>query len=193
MLLDITETLNSISDFVNSCLAFLGMDFSQITGKDWAKWATDFGIQIIATIILFILVRFLLWKPLTKMITARRDAIDKELNDAKEANKEAQTLKQDLSKQLVEAQEEVKRILQAAEIDGNQRRDEIITEAKEEARQRIEASRLEVEREIESKQQEIKTMIVNTAFEAASKILEHEVDKEKYLSIVEEVIEGAKK
>ena len=191
MILGIDSTLAEIGKFVNSCLAMLGMDFAAITGSDWATWGLDFAFQIIATIILFLLVRFKLWKPITNMLESRKAKIDSELNEAQKANADAQALKKDLEKQLADAQEEVKRIIKSAEMDGNARKEEIIDEAKAEAKRRLENNEAEIAKEISSKQQEIKNTIVSVAFEAASKILEHEVDKDKYLELVNQIIEGA--
>ena len=191
MILGIDSTVAEIGKFVNSCLAMLGMDFAAITGSDWATWGLDFAFQIIATIILFLLVRFKLWKPITNMLEARKAKIDSELNEAEKANADAQSLKHELEKQLADAQEEVKRIIKSAEMDGNARKEEIIDEAKAEAKRRLENNKAEIAKEISSKQQEIKNTIVSVAFEAASKILEHEVDKDKYLELVNQIIEGA--
>jgi len=192
MILDITETLNGIGDFVNSCLAMLGVgDFASITGEQWAQWGIDFAIQIVATLVLFLLVRFLLWKPLTKMIEARKEKIDSELNQAEEANAKAQELKLSLEDQLADAQEHVKGIIAKAEKEGNERREKIISEAKAEAQRRIDESVAQVDKEIANKQKEIKDTIVSVAFDAASKILEKEVDKDKYLDLVNQIIEGA--
>ena len=125
------------------------------------------------------------------MLETRKQKIDEELNNAREANMQAQALKEDLEKQLADAQNEVRTIIQSAEMDGNAIKEQIILEAKEEARRRIEASKEDVEREIRNKQQDIKNSIVTIAFDAASKIVEHEVDKEKYLDLVNHIIEGA--
>lgn len=191
MILDITSTLNNIGDFVNSCLAMLGMDFGSITSSDWLEWLSDFGIQLVSTLILFLLVRFKLWKPITNMLEARKEKIDSELNAAEEANAQAQKIKHDLEEQLSQAQEQVKGIVSKAEREGNERREKIIEEAKAEAQRRINESNALVDKEIASKQQEIKNTIVSVAFEAASKILEKEVDKDKYLELVNQIIEGA--
>ncbi len=191
MLLSIDETLASIGTFVNDCLAFLGMDFSTITGSDWATWGLQFGIQLFALLVLFLLVKFKLWGPITKMLEARKAKMDSELNEARQTNEEAKALKKDLEAKLADAQEEVKRIIKTAEMDGSLVKEKIIEEAKAEAKRRLEISEEQIQKEISSKQQEIKDTIVSVAFDAASKILEKEVDKDKYLTLVNQIIEGA--
>lgn len=192
MILDITETLNGIGDFVNACLAMLGVgDFASITREQWIQWGVDFCIQLVSTLILFLLVRFLLWKPITKMLEARKEKIDSELNNAEEANAKAQELKLSLEDQLADAQEQVKGIISRAEKEGNERREKIISDAKADAQRRIDDSVAQVDKEIANKQKEIKETIVSVAFDAASKILEKEVDRDKYLELVNQIIEGA--
>ena len=179
-ILELSDVLNDISDFVNGCLGPLGANgLSNI-----ATYAVDLGVQLCSTLIIFLLVRFLLWKPITKMLEQKRAEADKELEEAHAANENAKA---------IEAQIEVKSILDSAEMDANARRDEIINQAKAEAKYRVNAAQIEIDQEIKNKQHEIQEMIVNTAFEAASKILEHEVDKDKYLKVVNEIIEGASK
>lgn len=188
-ILELSDVLNDISDFVNGCLGPLGANgLSNI-----ATYAVDLGVQLCSTLIIFLLVRFLLWKPITKMLEQKRAEADKELEEAHAANENAKAIEAELKKQMAEAQIEIKSILDSAEMDANARRDEIINQAKAEAKYRVNAAQIEINQEIKNKQHEIQEMIVNTAFEAASKILEHEVDKDKYLKVVNEIIEGASK
>lgn len=188
-ILELSDVLNDISDFVNGCLGPLGLDgLSNI-----ATFAVDLGVQLCSTLIIFLLVRFLLWKPITKMLEQKREQADKELEEAHAANENAKAIEEELKKRMAEAHIEVKSILDSTEMEANARRDEIIKEAKAEAKRRVEAAQDDINQEIKNKQHEIQQMIVNTAFEAAEKILEHEVDKEKYLKVVNEIIEGASK
>lgn len=190
-ILSLSSVLEDISDFVNDCLGPLGSDGT--SSEKMIGYARDFFIQLIATLIIFLLVRFLIWKPITNMLEQRGKAIDKELDEAKATNENAKALEADLKRQLAEAQTEVKSLLDSAEKDANRRRDEIITEAKLEAKRRIENAQIEIEQEKKNKQNEIQKMIVDTAFEAASKILEKEIDRSKYLKVVNQIIEGANK
>ncbi len=188
-ILSLADVLEDIAEFVDKCLGPLGSGGT----KDLAIYVRDFIIQLCATIIIFLLVRFLIWKPITKMLEQKRDAADKELEEAKAKNESAILLESELKKQLSEAQIEVKSILDNAQMEANARREEIINDAKEEAKRRLEKAQVEIDQEIKNKQQEIREMIVTTAFAAATKILEHEVDKDKYIQVVNEIIEGANK
>ncbi len=187
MILSMNETLEKISEFVNKCLGPLGTD-----GFSWDN-IRDFIIQLGATLILFLIIRFYLWKPITNMLETRRNAMDKEIDEAKENNLKSRKLTRELEEKLEAAQFEVKNIIDKAENDANLRRNQIIKEAKEEAKKRLEAVESDIEQEILKSNAEIHKMIVDVAFLAAKKIVGNEIDQDKYLDIVNEIIEGASK
>lgn len=186
-LASMAEVLEGISDIVNKCLGPLGSD-----GFTWNQ-IRDFIIQMCATLILFIVVRAFLWKPITNILETRAEAIDKQLQEAQESNKKAKSLELELAEQLANAQLEVKGILDKAQKDGLARKAIIINEAKAEAERRLSNLEIEIEQEITKKNKEIRQSIVDIAFTAANKIVAREVDQEKYLDIVNEIIEGATK
>ena len=78
---DIVGALNKIRETVQNALGPLA-NISGLTLADIEQFGIDFGIQIAATIILFIVVAIFFWKPITKILEARRDQRDKELNEA---------------------------------------------------------------------------------------------------------------
>ena len=188
MILAIDDTLKAIGDFVNSCLAFLGVDFQSITPADWAKWGIDFSIQLIATIVLFLLVKFKLWKPITELVEKRKNVMDSKLIEAEEAEAKANEIKLQNEKELADTQIKIKQMIADAERDSNLRKEEIIEEAKKEAQRRLDNANQQIELDVKNKEQEIKNLIINTAFEAASKIIEKEVDREKYIDLVNQII-----
>ena len=76
----------NIADSVKNAID-LGIDLLR-DGAGIDVTAVTFIIQICATIILFIYVRFFLWKTVTGMIDARRANIQKELDSKEYALKE---------------------------------------------------------------------------------------------------------
>ena len=91
------EILDKIAEAVNSCLGPLTN--LQIKGSD----VRDLLIQLCATILLFVVVRFFLWKPITDILEKRRKAIDAALASAKESSLAAKQLENELSNQLSSA------------------------------------------------------------------------------------------
>lgn len=151
---------------------------------------TDLVVQLCATLILFIAVRFLFWGPITKILETRRAAIDKELEDAKIAKENALMVEESLKKELDKAKADVKAMLDQAEKEANLRREEIVSSAKEEAKRRMENLEIELEQEKKNMESDIKKEIVDIAFKAAEKIVSREIDQDKYLDVVEDILKG---
>ena len=53
-------------------------------------------VQLIATLVLFLVVFRFLWKPMTKLLEDRREIIKNDLDEAKEANQNALDIKEQL-------------------------------------------------------------------------------------------------
>ena len=191
MIFDIQGAVDEITATVTNSLGPLA-NLTTATTADWLGYLADIGIQLVSTIILFIVIRFLLWKPITRILEARRDAIDKELNEAKEAKEQAVKLEEELILEKKKAQAEIRDLISNAEKEANLRRDEIINQAKEEAKKRLANLQDELAIEKANMQNDIKQEIIDIAFAAAEKIVSKEVDKDKYLDVIDGILEEAK-
>ena len=89
---------------------------------------------------------------------------------------------------MAEAKAKIKALLETAEREGNEKREEIIEDAKAEAKRRKEALINELEYEKSKMSNQIKQEIVEIAFAAAEKIVAKEINRDKYLDIVEEIL-----
>ena len=183
----LTEVLEDIADMVNKALGPLGNE-----GFQWAQMR-DFIIQLTATLLLFFVVKHFFWKPITNIIETRAQAADKELEDAKSASARVKELEDSLKQEKNDAQMEIKKMIDQAEKDASERKEEIIASAKVEAKRRLDNVAEEISNEIFSKNKEIKEQIVNIAFAAAEKIVAREIDHDKYLDTVNEIIDGGGK
>lgn len=187
---DIAEALVKIRETIQETLGPL-YQTTNLTVDRLTQYGIDFGIQIGATIILFIVVLIFFWKPITKILEQRRQVIDKELTDAQKAKDNAIEIEAELNKQLTEAKQKVKEMLDKAEKDANLKRDEIINQAKDEARRRMDNLKLELEQERKSMEDDVRKEIVDVAFAAAEKIVSKEINQDKYLDLVDDILKGA--
>ena len=151
----------------------------------------DIIIQLSATVLLFLIVRFFLWKPITNILEQRREAIDRSLTEAEESKANAIAIESQLKGELAEAKSKIKDMLDKAEKDANLKRESIINAAKEDAKHRLENLELELEQEKKSMEKEIREEIVNVAFAAAEKIVKKEINQDKYLDVVNDILKGA--
>ena len=187
---NIAEALEKIRATIQETLGPL-FNTTNLTVDRLTQYDIDFGIQIGATILLFIIVAIFFWKPITKILEKRREVIDKELTDAEQAKQNAIEIEAELNKQLSAAKEQVKEMLDRAEKEANIRRDEIINQAREDARRRMENLQIELEQERNSMEKEIRQEIVSVAFAAAEKIVSKEINQDKYMDVVDQILKGA--
>lgn len=190
LILSIEDAFVSINETVQNSLGPL-YNMSNLQTPQILDFMIDFGIQLISTVILFVVVAIFFWKPLTKILEARRDAIDKELDEAKEAKENAIKIEEELTNELSNAKIRIKEMLDQAEKDANIKRDEIINQARVEAKNRLANLEIELEQEKKSMEKEIKEEIISIAFAAAEKIVAKEINHDKYISVVDEILKGA--
>ena len=186
LFLSIAEAGEKIREAVISALGPIYNNFN-FTLTD----VLDVSIQLAATIILFLVVRFFFWKPITNILEQRREAIDKNLSDAQEAKANAIEIEANLKKESDEAKARIKQMLDQAEKEANLKREAIFTSAQEDARHRLENLELELEQEKKGMEKQIREEIVNIAFAAAEKIVAKEINQDKYLDVVNDILKGA--
>ena len=126
-------------------------------------------------LILFVLLRIFLFKPLNKIINERTQSIQNDIDSAKKAKSEAEELKEQYESTIGDAKEEAKNIIMKAHEDAEQK----VAEADKE----IESERKKVLRQAQSE-------IADLAIEAASKIVGANVDDEKNRRLVDEFLSG---
>ncbi len=191
MILDVSAAIDEIVSTVTDALGPLA-NLTTATAADWLGYLAEVGIQLASTIILFLAVRFFLWKPITKILEDRRDAIDKELKEAQEAKENSIQIEQELLVEREKAKAEIKALISKAEHDANVQREAIINDAKAEAKRRLDNLENELIQEKANMEDDIKKEIVDIAFQAAEKIVAKEIDREKYMDFVNDFLEEAK-
>ena len=139
-------------------------------------------------IILFVLLRIFLFKPLNKMKQERTRTIQENLDSAEKARTEAEELKEQYENTIGEAKEEAKNIIMKAHEDAESERAAIIKKAHEEADQKVAEADKEIENERKKVLRQAQSQIADLAIEAASKIVGANVDDEKNRRLVDEFL-----
>ena len=187
---DIAQALEKIRTTIQETLGPL-YQTTNLTADRMTQYGIDFGIQIGATLILFIVVAIFFWKPITKILEQRRSRIDQELEDMEKTKQNAIEIEAEAKKLLADTKAQVKEMYERAEKEANLKRDEIINQAKDEARRRMENLKIELEQEKDSMEKEIRQQIVDIAFAAAENIVSKEINQDKYLEVVDDILKGA--
>ena len=139
-------------------------------------------------IILFILLRIFLFKPINKMKNERTRTIQENLDSAEKARTEAEELKEQYENTIGEAKEEAKNIIMKAHDDAESERAAIIKKAHEVADQKVAEADKEIENERKKVLRQAQSEIADLAIEAASKIVAANVDDEKNRRLVDEFL-----
>ncbi len=142
------------------------------------------GMQLLATFILFAVVFKFLWKPITNLLEERREIISNDLEEAKNANSNAHQIKVELEEKLAEAKNEAKNIVEASRGRGESERTRIVVEAEQEAANRLSRALEDIDVEYQKARDNISNEIVTVAFQVAEKIIEKEIDSSKHDDVV---------
>lgn len=150
-------------------------------------------IQLCCTLVIFIIVRFLIWNKVTAILEARKQVVRDALKERDDALEEAKLIKEEATKTKEESKKEAERIIESAKKRGYNEAEEIISNANEAAKLKINNANEEIERMKSDAQEQIKTEIVDVAYLMASKIVEKEIEKDKYDLPLEDFIKESKK
>lgn len=153
---------------------------------DFDFWSIFWAVLNI--LILFILLRIFLFKPINKMLDDRTQSIKKDIDDAERAKKEAEELRQQYADSISNAKEEAEEIRKEAHEKAESERAAIIRKSHEEADEIVSAASETIENERKRVIQQAHTQIADLAIEAASKVVGANLDDDKNRKLVDEFL-----
>lgn len=139
-------------------------------------------------LILFLVLKHLLFNKVNKVLEDRKNDVAETYRKADEANENAMKLEAEYEERISGAKEESAQIIQAATRKAQQRSDEIIADAKIEAKGITENARAEIEREKKIAVNKIKDDITDIAFSAAQAVIEKDLSSKDNEKLIEEFI-----
>lgn len=139
-------------------------------------------------LILYVLMRIFLFKPLHKFMDERSASVQNDIDSAKKSMEEAETLKQNYEDTLMKAKTEANNIILKAREEAISEKERIIKQSQEEANQIINDANKVIENERKKVMQQTQTQIADLAIEAASKIVGMNVDDEKNRKLVDDFL-----
>lgn len=146
--------------------------------------------QIANFIVLFVVIKKMLWKPMIRVMDERSQRIAKGLEDAKAAEASKASAQADKEKILEEARAEGKAIVDQAAKEGGQRREQIVDDARKEASKIVEDARKQAQVSRDSLLGESQGQIVALAISAANKIIGESLDQAKQQKLVTDFFSG---
>lgn len=160
---------------------------SRLFDLDWQLIA-DACLMMIAIFVLFLLMSFLLFNPVRKMLKGRTEKIRTELETAKRDMDEAERQKEEYETKLKEIDKEAEGILSEARRKALNNENQIIAQAKEEAARILERARVEAELEKQKVSDEVKQEIISVASIMAGKVVAASIDTTVQDQLIDETL-----
>jgi F-type H+-transporting ATPase subunit b len=145
---------------------------------------------LLNTLILFLILKHFLFDKVNKVIKDRQEEIRASYDRADEAEKNAQKLEADYNEKIGQAKQESAEIIREATKKAQVRADEIIDEARVEAKGIRTNAENEIEREKKIAVNAIKDEISQIAFSAAAAVVEKDLTSEDNERLIEKFIDN---
>lgn len=147
------------------------------------------GAQICNLFITVYLIKRFLFKPIRAILEKRKALADAQISEATKAKEEAEAMKSEYEKNMLEAREQANDILSNAQKAATRQGEEIIREASEQAVALKEKAERDIALEKRKAVNEIKDEIGSMAMEIAGKVIEREVNAGDHEKLIDEFIE----
>lgn len=141
-------------------------------------------ISLANLLLIFIILKKLLWKPVQNVMKKRQDMVDKQFADAAEAQEKAEADKAQWAEKLATADEEADARIAAADETARRHGDRVIAEAKDKAQAIIRQAEAEAELERQKATASIRDEIADVSAQLAEKMLEREISVDDHRALI---------
>lgn len=145
-------------------------------------------ISLANLLILFVLFKKFLFKPVQKVMNERQAQVDRIYADAEENRSAAVSMKQEYEEHLATAREEADTIVRNAVTTAQRKGDAIVQDATSQASHLRQKAEEEIARDKRQMLLDVRGEISDMAVSIASKVMEREIDKKDHEHFVEEFI-----
>ena len=143
---------------------------------------------VINFIILLLILKFFFIKPLNKIMDDRKNGISISIKKAKEDQEKAEILKKEKERLLFESKLKGREIVEEYKLNAQYVSQEIIDEAKKESIIIMDRARVEIEREKQKAESEVKKQVIDLSLVLSEKALEQLIDEKEHRRLIEDFI-----
>jgi len=148
----------------------------------------DILISLANLLIMFLIVKKFLFKPVVKVMNTRQEQVDKIYSDAETDRAAADAMKQEYEARLASARDEADQLVRTAVQTAQRRSDAIVAEAAGQASHLKQKAEMEIAMEKRQMLEGVQSEISDLAVSIASKIVEREVKQQDHDAFVDEFI-----
>ena len=151
----------------------------------------DILLHCVNIAVLFVLLRVILWKHISKFLAARAERVENELSEAANTFTEAEQMKEEYERSVGDLEEKGREILRESQIRAGEQAEEITASAKKQAAKIMGEARELIDSERRGAVIAARHEIAQLATEMASQILGREVKVDDNLTVAREFFSNA--
>jgi F-type H+-transporting ATPase subunit b len=145
--------------------------------------------QIVTVVILLLLLRFVAYKPIMRMLDERSKRIRESMEQAEVVKKQSAHAEEEVKKELAKASQEGQERIARAVKAGEDVRQKAQEDAKKDAETLLSRARAEIQRERDDAIAGVRREFADLTVLAAGKVIEKSLDKEEHRELIEKVLE----
>ncbi len=154
-------------------------------GTDAKTLIFSLALNVVNILVLYLILRSLVYKPIKKFMAARAEKINSQFDDAAKKLQEANELRDKYKSELNSIAEAADTERRKAINEADKRSQQILLEANEEAKQIKESAAIKAEHDANRLMEDMREKIADLAIEIAGKVVEREVQKNDNADIIE--------
>jgi len=134
---------------------------------------------------LFIVLAKIAWKPLLTIVEKREKTISDSLKKAEDAQTQAQKMMEEQQQKLANAQNDIQKMMKENKDLAEKMKNDLIEKAKLESQKLHDRARADIERQTESAILELKKQVADLAIQAASRLIQENLDAKKHHDLID--------
>lgn len=148
----------------------------------------DFYVQLAATLVLFLIMKYFLFKPVKKLLTDRQNYIEEGIKNSEIARLAVERSQQEYDNKILEAKKESSEIISQARAYGEDLKSKAVLESKDLAKEEFDKGVKALETEREKAMKSINDEIADMAILAAEKVLREKINQDSDKNLVKSFI-----
>ena len=146
----------------------------------------DVIISLINIVVLFVLLRLILWKHVIRFLAERKERVQNEIDTAEKNRQDAEALQLEYKKQLGEIEERGRDLIRESQAKANEESARILEETRARTEDMIADAEARIKYEKEQALENSREEVTQLATEMAARILQREVSAEDNVNVVNE-------
>ena len=169
-------------------LADIGQTIKEYISKNLIPSWLSFVVQFAALVILVLVVFFVAYKPVRKMLTKRADYVENTIRDSEKAKAEALKNVTASEETLIASKKEAAEIVANAKVVAENNKQEVIEQTQLEVNKMKAQAEEDIARSKEEAKEQVKKEMVSVALTASEEVLKREINEEDNARVVEDFI-----